>query len=114
MGITRHGIGSFASEAVVRDNTVYLVEVSRSGAMTVRDQTREVLDKIDAVLAKVGSDKSKLLTAQVFLADISTWAEMNEVWEAWIDPANPPIRATVEAKLARPGYLVEIVASAAI
>src|SRR6266508_2208997 len=108
MGITRHGIGSFASEAVVRGDTVYLVEVARSGATGVRDQTKEILDKIDGILARVGSDKSKLLTAQIFLADISTWAEMNEVWEAWIDPANPPVRATVEAKLARPEFLVEI------
>ena len=67
-----------------------------------------MLRQIDALLAEAGTDKTKLLTATIYLADIGTFASMNKVWDAWVDPANAPARATVEARLAAPEYLVEI------
>ena len=73
-----------------------------------------ILDSIDHYLAEAGTDKSKLLSAQIGLTDIATWADMNEVWMAWIDPANPPARATVEAPLAAEGLSIEIMVTAAI
>ena len=72
-----------------------------------------ILDKIDKFLKEAGSDKSKVLSANIWLTDISTWSQMNEVWDAWVSPGNTPARATVEAKLAGPEYLVEIVVVAA-
>jgi enamine deaminase RidA (YjgF/YER057c/UK114 family) len=97
------------SGAVVHGNTVYLAgHVSKEPAGSVRGQTEEILRRIDARLAEAGSDKSRLLSASVWLADIGTFEEMNAVWEAWIDRENPPARATVEARLASPDYLVEI------
>jgi enamine deaminase RidA (YjgF/YER057c/UK114 family) len=79
----------------------------------VKGQTKQVLDKIDALLASAGTDKSKLLTANIWLSDINNWSQMNEVWDAWVAPGNAPTRATVEAKLAAPGLLVEIMVQAA-
>jgi enamine deaminase RidA (YjgF/YER057c/UK114 family) len=79
----------------------------------VKGQTRQVLSAIDELLARAGTDKTKLLTAQIWLRDINDWAKMNEVWDAWIAPGNAPTRATVEAKLARPDLLVEIMVQAA-
>jgi enamine deaminase RidA (YjgF/YER057c/UK114 family) len=74
----------------------------------------KILAKIDGLLAKAGSDKSKLLSANIWLTDIKTWSQMNEVWDAWVAPGNTPARATVEAKLAAPGLVVEIMVQAAI
>ena len=71
-------------------------------------QTLGVLEKIDAQLAKVGSQKTRLLSATIYLADISTFTEMNEVWKKWVPVGACPARTTVEAKLARPEFLVEI------
>ena len=76
-------------------------------------QTQQILSEIDRLLAASGSDKERILSATVYLADIATFAEMNAAWDAWVSPENPPARATVEAKLAAPEYLVEIVVVAA-
>jgi enamine deaminase RidA (YjgF/YER057c/UK114 family) len=112
--ITRHKPGRIHSQAVTWNGTVYLAgQVSSSGAPSVTEQTREILTKIDDLLAAVGSERSRILTANVFLADIASWAEMNAVWEEWVDRENPPARATVEGRLARPELLVEIVVIAA-
>jgi enamine deaminase RidA (YjgF/YER057c/UK114 family) len=81
---------------------------------SVTEQTRAVLAEIDRLLALAGTDKSKLLTAQIWLSDISTFSEMNAVWDAWVSPGNPPARWTGEAKLATPDYKVEIVVSAVV
>ena len=75
---------------------------------SVADQTRQILERIDALLAEAGTDKSKILSTNIWLADIGTFAEMNSVWDAWVSPGNTPARATVEAKLATPAHLVEI------
>ena len=114
MTITRHGVKPNLSLAVVRADTVYLSgQVARAGS-TVAEQTADILEQIDELLAEVGSDKSRILSANIWLTDISTFSEMNEVWNDWVAPGQPPARATVEAKLAAPKYLVEIMATAAI
>ncbi len=79
----------------------------------VTAQTQNILEQIDRLLAAAGTDKEQLLTATIYLADIATFAEMNAAWDAWVSKENPPTRATVEAKLAAPEYLVEIVVVAA-
>lgn len=115
MTITRFGKGPRMSRAVVHGDTVYLAgHVAAEPAGDVRGQTQAILGLIDARLAEAGTDKSKLLSASVWLADIAAGFDaMNAVWEAWIDPENPPTRATVEARLAGPEYLVEIAVIAA-
>ena len=113
MTIRRIEPGKRMSQAVVHGNTVYLAgQVGAPGA-SVAEQTRAVLGEIDRLLAEAGSDKSRLLAATIWLADIADFAEMNSVWETWIDPASPPARATGESKLAAPEYKVEIIVTAA-
>ncbi|MBL8344395.1 MAG: RidA family protein, partial [Rubrivivax sp.] len=80
----------------------------------VKGQTRQILAKIDSLLAEAGSDKSKILSANIWLTDIGTWSQMNEVWDAWVSPGHTPARATVEARLAAPGLTVEIMVQAAV
>jgi enamine deaminase RidA (YjgF/YER057c/UK114 family) len=114
MTIERIDPGPRMSRAVVHGNTVYLAgHVAKEPAGSVRGQTEAILRAIDARLASAGSDKSKLLSASIWLADIGAFEEMNAVWDAWVDPKNPPARATVEARLASPDYLVEIAVIAA-
>lgn len=113
MTIKRHQVGPRMSQAVVHGNTVYLAgQVSE--AATAREQTAQILRRIDELLAAVGSHKSKLLSATIYLANMGHFSEMNEVWDAWVDPQNTPARATVEARLAAPKYLVEISVVAAL
>ena len=114
MTITRIQPGKRMSAAVVHGNTVYLAgQVASDPNATIEVQTRQVLDTIDALLAQAGTSKSKLLSVQVILANIGDFAAMNSVYDAWIDPANPPARACIEARLAAPAYKVEIIAVAA-
>jgi enamine deaminase RidA (YjgF/YER057c/UK114 family) len=114
IGITEPGNGMpVMSRAVVRGDTVYLCGVVPDPAGDIATQTRQVLEKIDQMLAGAGSDKSKLLTAQIWLADMGHFAAMNAVWNAWVDPKNPPVRACVRADLYRPEVLVEIMVTAA-
>lgn len=114
MSITRHNPGPRMSGAVVHGDTVYLAgQVARDGSTTVKGQTEAIVKQIDGLLGAAGSSKSKLLSATIYLASISTFNEMNAVWDAWVDPQNTPARATVEAKLAAPQYLVEIMVTAA-
>jgi len=114
MEIVRIEPGPRMSGAVVHGNTVYLSgHVSKLPAGSVRGQTEAILSRIDARLMAAGTDRSKVLSANIWLTDISTFEEMNAVWDAWIDPANPPARATVEARLASADYLVEIAIIAA-
>jgi len=114
MTIERIDPGLRMSEAVGYGNLVFLAgHVSGNAAGSVADQTRDILGQIDAHLAAAGSDKSRLLTIQIWLTDIGTWAEMNTVWDAWVDKANLPARATVETRLASPDYKVEIAGIAA-
>ncbi|QQS13494.1 MAG: RidA family protein [Rhodospirillales bacterium] len=114
MSITRIEAGARMSKAVVHGDTVYLAGiVADDTSQDVKGQTRQILATIDALLAKAGSDKSKLLSANIWLTDITTWSQMNKVWDAWVSPGNTPARATVETKLAGPQYKVEIMVQAA-
>jgi enamine deaminase RidA (YjgF/YER057c/UK114 family) len=115
MSIKRFDVGSRMSQAVVHGDTVYLAgQVARNAAgRSVAEQTKDILATIDRLLAEAGSDKSKLLSANVWLTDIGTFDQMNAVWDAWVAPGNPPCRACVESKLAAPQYNVEIMVTAA-
>src|SRR4029079_7743880 len=115
MTIERIETGPRMSMAVVHGDTVYLAgQVSRNaGGKSVTEQTRDILTIIDGLLAKAGTSKSKLLSANIWLTDIATFNEMNAVWDAWVAPGCAPARATVEAKLAAPQYAVEIAVVAA-
>lgn len=114
MSIQRHQAGPRMSQAVVHGNTVYLAgQVADDASAPVKGQTEQVLKKIDALLKAAGTDKSKLLSANIWLSDIRTFADMNAVWDAWVSPGNTPARATVEAKLAAPGLKVEIMVQCA-
>jgi enamine deaminase RidA (YjgF/YER057c/UK114 family) len=115
MSIQRFEVGPRMSQCVVHGNTVYTAGQVAQGARgaSVADQTRDILATIDKLLAQAGTDKSKLLTANIWLTDIATFEQMNQVWDAWVTPGNPPARACVESKLAHPDYTVEIMVSAA-
>lgn len=112
--ITRIEPGPRMSGAVIHNGIAYLSgQVGTPGA-SVTVQTETVLAEIDRLLAAAGTDKTRLLTAQIWLADIGTFAEMNAVWDAWVAPGNTPARWTGEAKLAAPEYTVEIIVTAAV
>ncbi len=114
MEIKRHEPSKILSEAVEHGNTVYLAGiVADDPSQDVKGQTRQVLDKIDRLLAACGSHKSKVLSVNIWVTDIKNRPAMNEVWTAWVDPKNLPARACVEAKLADPRMLVEIMVVAA-
>lgn len=108
--------GKRMSAAVVHGGTVYLAGqvADEAAGGSVTEQTREILGIIDALLAEAGTDKSRLLMANIWLTDMATFQEMNAVWDAWVSPGNAPARATVEAKLAGPNYAVEIAVVAAL
>ena len=115
MTIKRINVGKRLSEVVIHGNTIYLAgEVPDDTTKDITGQTEEVLAKIDSLLAKAGSDKSKLLSAQIFLPDMKDFAGMNVAWEKWVVPGQTPARATIEAKLANPAYKVEIMCIAAL
>ena len=114
MSIIRHESGPLLSLAVENGNTVYLAGiVPKNLNNDIKGQTAEVLAEIDRLLAKAGSSKKNLLAASIWVTDIRNRAAMNEVWTAWVDPKNLPVRACVEAKLADPACLVEIMVTAA-
>ncbi len=113
--IDRYDVGARMSEMAVHHGVCYLAgQVAVGGAPDIGAQTREVLDAIDALLAKAGSDKSRVLRAQIFIADMADFPGMNAVWDAWVVPGHTPPRATVQAALAKPEWKVEIVVTAAV
>ena len=116
MSIQRIGVGPRMSKAVVHGNTVYLAGqvADKAAGKSVGEQTADILGIIDGLLAEAGTDKTKLLSATIYLADMATFQEMNGVWDGWVSQGNTPARATVEAKLAGPQYTVEIAVIAAI
>ncbi|HVX78466.1 MAG TPA: RidA family protein [Bradyrhizobium sp.] len=115
MSIQRFETGPRMSQVVVHGNTVYLAGVvaNKMAGDSVTKQTQEILSIIDGHLAKAGTDKTKLLSANIYITDMKNFAEMNAAWDAWVSPGNTPARATVEAKLAGPQYHVEIMVVAA-
>ena len=114
MTIQRFDVGTRLSEMAVHGGVCWLAgQVAADGSQDIRGQTRQVLAAIDALLARAGSDKSRILRAQVYLVDLADFAAMNEVWESWVAPGHAPARATVQAALARPQWKIEIVVTAA-
>ena len=115
MSIDRMDVSARLSQGVVHGDIVYLagqVAFDAPGA-SIAEQTAAVLERIDTYLGEAGTDKSKLLSAQIWLADMGDFAAMNEVWDAWVEPGKPPARACVESKLASPKFIVEIMVVAA-
>jgi len=117
MSVSRHDIttgpGPRMSRCVVKGDMVYLAGLTAGDPSgDIKSQTQQILDKIDGYLAKAGTDKSKLLQANLWITDMANFRAMNEVWNAWVDPENPPVRACVRADLALPGLLVEIMVTA--
>jgi enamine deaminase RidA (YjgF/YER057c/UK114 family) len=114
--IKRIDVGPRMSQAVVHGNLVFLAgQVAQNAAgASVGDQTKDILARIDALLAEAGSDKTRLLSATIWLTDMATFNEMNAVWDAWVSPGNTPGRACVEARLAAPQFTVEIAVVAAV
>lgn len=113
MTIKRFHPGPRMSQAVVYNGTVYLAGQVGNPGQTVVEQTRTILDNIDKLLAETGSDKSKILQATIWLASMDDFADMNGVWDGWVDAENPPARAAGESRLAASDYLVEILIVAA-
>lgn len=112
--IQRFDVGPRLSEMAVHNGTVYLAgQVPDDATQDIRGQTRQVLASIDALLARAGSDKGKILMAQIFLADLADFQGMNEVWDAWVAQGNTPPRATVQAALAKREWRIEVVVTAA-
>ena len=115
MSVKRINAGPRMSSAVVHGDTVYLAGLTADDAKAdVKGQTAQILAKVDKFLAEAGTDKSKVLSANIWLTDIGTWGQMNEVWDAWAVPGQTPARATVQARLNDPNMKVEIMVVAAI
>lgn len=114
MEIQRLHVGKRLSETAVHNGTVYLAgQIAEDTTQDIVGQTREVLGHVDRLLAEVGSDKSRILSAQIYIASMADFPAMNSVWDAWVVPGHTPPRATVEAKLANPACRVEVVIVAA-
>jgi len=112
--IKRLETGPRMSQAVIHNGLVYLAgQVGTAGA-SVADQTRAILGQVDKLLAAAGTDKTRMLYVQIWLADMADFAEMNGAWDAWVPQGHTPARATGEAKLATPDYQVEIIVTAAL
>lgn len=113
MNIERHGTTQRFSDVVAHGNTVYLVEVPGNLDADITAQTENLLASVERLLAQAGSDKSRLLQATLYLQDMTDYAAMNAVWDAWVPAGTAPVRACIEARLADPRYKVEIVLTAA-
>ena len=116
MALKRIEAGKRMSSAVIHGNKVYLAGFVAEAAAgkSVTEQTADILTQIDATLKQAGTDKTKILKANIWLTDIKTFAEMNAAWDAWVVPGQTPARATVESKLAAAGLDVEIMVEAAL
>jgi enamine deaminase RidA (YjgF/YER057c/UK114 family) len=109
MSITRHHTNQRMSQIVVHGDTIYLAgQVAADANADISVQTQQVLQKIDTLLAEAGSDKNKILSAQIWIASMGHFAQMNEVWDAWVAEGHAPARACIEARLASPDLLVEV------
>ena len=114
MAVIRHHVGARFSETAIHNGTVYLAgQIAEDTDQDIVGQMREVLGHIDRLLAEANSDKAHLLSVQIYIADLAHFQGMNDVWDAWVAEGNTPPRATVEAKLANPACLVEVVVVAA-
>jgi enamine deaminase RidA (YjgF/YER057c/UK114 family) len=115
MEIKRLHVGKRLSEIAIHNGTVYLAgQIAENTSQDIVGQTREVLGYVDRLLGEAGSDKTRILSCQIYISDMANFPGMNEVWDGWVVPGHTPPRATVEAKLANPACLVEIVIVAAL
>ena len=113
--IQRFDVNARMSEMAVHNGVAYLAgQVASDASLDATGQTANVLGQIDALLARAGTDRTRILMAQIFLADLADFPAMNAAWDAWVTPGHTPPRATVEAKLAKPEWKVEIVVKAAV
>ncbi|KZN47591.1 RidA family protein [Pseudoalteromonas luteoviolacea] len=115
MTITRKHTNQRMSRIVVHNDTIYLCgQVCKDATQGIQEQTQTMLDKVDALLEEANSDKYHLLSATVYISDMQYFAQMNEVWDAWVPEGHAPARACVEAAMARPELLVEVSVVAAV
>jgi enamine deaminase RidA (YjgF/YER057c/UK114 family) len=116
MSISRVGAGKRMSQAVIHSGKAYLsgFVADKAEGKSVKEQTEDILAQIDDVLKQAGTDKTKILKANIWLTDIKTFDQMNAAWDGWVVAGQTPARATVESKLAAPGLDVEIMVEAAI
>lgn len=113
--IKRVNVGKRLSDMAVHNGVAYLAgQIPDTESLDIVGQTREVLATIDRLLAEAGTDKSKILMAQIFIADLADVAGMNQAWDEWVAEGNAPPRATVESRLVNPAWKVEIVVKAAV
>ena len=113
--IQRFDVGARMSEMSVYNGIAHLAgQIADDASADIGGQTRQVLAAIDALLERAGSDRTKILMAQIFLADLADFPGMNAVWDAWVTPDHTPPRATVQAALANPQWRIEIVVTAAV
>ncbi|MDO9073438.1 MAG: RidA family protein [Rubrivivax sp.] len=113
--VQRFDVGARLSEMAVHNGVAYLAgQVAADGSQDITGQTQQVLAAIDALLARAGTSKRKLLRVEIFLKDLADFPAMNAVWEAWLPAGDAPPRATVQATLARPEWRVEMVVTAAL
>jgi enamine deaminase RidA (YjgF/YER057c/UK114 family) len=113
--VQRFDVGSRLSEMAVHNGICWLAgQVAADATQDIAGQTRQVLAAVDALLARAGTNKGKIVMCQIFLADLADFAAMNAVWDAWVMPGQAPPRATVQAALAKPGWKIEVVVTAAL
>jgi len=113
--VQRFDVGPRLSEMAVHNGVCHLAgQVAADGTQDITGQTKQVLGQIDALLARAGTDKSKILMCQIFIVDLAEFPALNAVWEQWVAPGNAPPRATVQARLARPEWKVEMVVTCAL
>lgn len=113
--VQRFDVGARMSEMAVHNGICWLAgQVAEDATQDIAGQTRQVLAAVDALLARAGTDKSKIVMCQIYLADLGDYAAMNVVWEAWVSAGNAPPRATVQAQLAKPAWKIEVVVTAAL
>lgn len=113
--IKRFHVGARMSEMAVYNRTVYLAgQVTSDESLDIAGQTSDVLAQVDKLLAEAGTDKSHILMCQIYLSDLANFSAMNQVWDSWVVPGHTPPRATVQASLAKPQWLIEIVITAAL
>lgn len=115
MSTTFHQTGTRMSQAVIHNNTIYLAgQVADDATASMAEQTKQTLNNIDVLLASVGSSKNNLLSAQIWVTDMTEFDEMNKVWDKWVTPNKAPARACTQAQLANPAWKVEIMVIAAL
>lgn len=115
MSLQRFDVGSRLSEMAVHQGVAYLAgQVAEDGSADITGQTRQVLAAVDRLLGRAGTDKTRILRCEIYLADLADFDAMNAVWDAWVPAGHAPPRATVQARLARPAWKIEVVVTAAV